>query len=258
MQLDFILSRVVFFIEKRHFLKELLYKKEVFYSMRYKFKKRIEKMKKSFGIVLATVACLFATVCPIMATTLEVEDTPIGPKLTIYKISEYKDKDNQDIPIEGVTFKVYSDEDCSDSSLLATGTTNTSGIINFDFEMEEKGKYYIKETAVPSDNSYKLDETVHSLVLNYYIPATKSCQYTYDGTVYTETNQGTNINLSDTSSDWSEMKFTLTLTNSPNNKPFYEELPMTGGQLAALLGVGVVLVVCIATIVLKKKNEDDE
>lgn len=214
----------------------------------------VNKLKSGLGIVLATVLCLLTTICPVSATTLEIEDEPIGPKLTIYKISEFKDKEDKDIPIEGVTFKVYSDSSCSSSSLIATGTTNASGIINFDFEMEEKGEYYIKETAVPADNSYKLDETVHSLVLNYYIPATKTCQYVYDGKTYTESNQGDNINLNDTSSNWSNMKFTVTLTNAPNNKPFYEDLPMTGGQLGMLLGCGVVLIVVLVVVVGKKKK----
>ena len=213
----------------------------------------INKLKKGLSVVLATMMCLLTITSPIHATTLEIEDEPIGPKLSIYKISEYKDKDNKDIPIEGVVFKVYSDESCSDSSLIASGTTNSNGIINFDFEMEEKGKYYIKETAVPSDNSYKLDSTVHSLILNSYIPVTKTCSYTYDGTSYTETNQGSNINLDNTPSDWSNMKFTLTLTNTPNNKPFYEELPMTGGQQIVLLGVGTVLIIALV-VTLKKRN----
>lgn len=224
--------------------------------MDYTFK-IIKRLKNRLSAILATILCLLSISSPVYATTLEVEDEPIGPKLTIYKISEYKDKENKDIPIEGVVFKVYSDESCDSSSLIASGTTNSNGIINFGFEMEEKSKYYIKETAVPSDNSYKLDSTVHSLILNYYIPATKTCSYTYDGASYTETNQGSNINLSDTSSDWSSMKFTLTLTNTPNNKPFYEELPMTGGQQIVLLSAGVVLITLLV-VAHKRRNIEGE
>lgn len=65
-----------------------------------------------------------------------------------------------DEPIEGAIFEVYSDAECI--HFLGTGTTDSSGVINF--ELKGKGPFYVKEIYVPEP--YVIDSEVHIININ--------------------------------------------------------------------------------------------
>lgn len=209
-------------------------------------------MKKitKIWILLGIFCCLASTMSPALATTLTVEDEPIGPKISIYKISAFKDKNGNDIKIAGVKFALANNENFNKAIIK---TTDNNGMIDFDTELKEGKTYYFKEISVP-DQTYQLDTDIHSLTLNSYIPVNKTCSFTYDGKTYTESVQPNNVSLQDVKSDWSNMRFVITIPNTPNRKPFYQKMPITGGYQIILLVAGLVLICIIAVYTVKKKK----
>ncbi len=75
------------------------------------------------------------------------------------KIFKYDQDDNSGL--EGATFGLYSDESCSEESLVATVTSGTDGYVTINGL--DAGTYYLKETEAPS--GYVKADTVLEIIL---------------------------------------------------------------------------------------------
>lgn len=81
----------------------------------------------------------------------------VGNKITIDK------KDSSGKPIPGVKFTLYTDENCTKKvSGTAEQATNSNG--KAEFKYLDVGKYYLKETSVPT--GYKLSKKVYKFYVD--------------------------------------------------------------------------------------------
>lgn len=105
-----------------------------------------------------------------------VSETPTSFTITVVKSSADPDATdgNGNYTLEGAKFGVYTDESCSEESMVDTLTTDESG--NAESKDLAYGTYYIKELEAPE--GYELNETV------YKVEATES------GVTYTNMTTG--------------------------------------------------------------------
>lgn len=87
--------------------------------------------------------------------THEIIDEKAVGKLTITK----KEKDASAL-LQGASFSIYKDALCTDR--VASGSTNSSGVVTFD-NLELGRTYYYRETTAPA--GYVLDTTVHEITI---------------------------------------------------------------------------------------------
>lgn len=174
---------------------------------------------------------------------------PTPPVVNVYTFAiQINKKDTNGKAINGVTFELYNNKECTGTP-IATKTTNDKGIIKFDgLDADNKDgngtTYYLKETAT-KDTSYSLLANPVKVTL---IPTYKADSNTYDGGLKYRINDGeekssTNDNVR------------TAIADIVNKKGF--NLPSTGGMGTYIFTIGGLVVMAGAVLLLvssKKKR----
>lgn len=147
--------------------------------------------------------------------------------------------------LAGATFGLFSDEACKTKVMSAT--TNANGYMSMTGLKE--GTYYLKETAVPEDSGYALNDHVYEVVIaaSYNNDGTlDSYTVTIDGeatSTYTATYEGGVI-----TGITSEAETTFIVNSKVPG------LPSTGGMGTYIFTILGVLIMVAAVVLLKRRN----
>lgn len=174
---------------------------------------------------------------------------PTPPVVNVYTFAIQINKKNTDKnAIEGVTFELYDNADCTGNP-IKTGETNDQGIIKFDGLDADNNAgagttYYLKETAT-EDTSYSLLANPVKVTL---IPTYKADSNTYNGGLIYKINDGEEISSTDDN-------VRTAIADIVNKKGF--KLPGTGGMGTYIFTIGGLVVMAGAVLLLvssKKKR----
>lgn len=174
---------------------------------------------------------------------------PTPPVVNVYTFAiQINKKNTEEKAIEGVTFKLYDNKECTGDP-IATGKTDEKGIIKFDGLDADNNDgngttYYLKETAT-EDKSYSLLANPVKVTL---IPTYKENSTTYDGGLKYKINDG-----DEKTSDDNNVR--TAIADIVNKKGF--NLPSTGGMGTYIFTIGGLVVMAGAVLLLvssKKKR----
>lgn len=188
-----------------------------------------------------------------ISNTAKVESNaatnPTPPIVNVYTFAiQINKKNTEEKAIEGVTFKLYDNKECTGDP-IATGKTDEKGIIKFDGLDADNNDgngttYYLKETAT-EDKSYSLLANPVKVTL---IPTYKENSTTYDGGLKYKINDG-----DEKTSDDNNVR--TAIADIVNKKGF--NLPSTGGMGTYIFTIGGLVVMAGAVLLLvssKKKR----
>lgn len=174
---------------------------------------------------------------------------PTPPVVNVYTFAiQIKKKDTNGNAINGVTFELYGNKECTGNP-IKTGKTAGNGIIKFDGLDADNNNgdgttYYLKETAT-EDTSYSLLANPVKVTL---IPTYKADSNTYDGGLKYKINDGEEISSTDDN-------VRTAIADIVNKKGF--KLPGTGGMGTYIFTIGGLVVMAGAVLLLvssKKKR----
>lgn len=174
---------------------------------------------------------------------LEYTNNPDGStdgSETEKKVYSFKIKVNktgeEDLPLAGAKFGLYTDKACTDGNKVAEGTSTSEGIVDFGKSIKA-GEYYLKELVAP-DNYTLLTSPIKVVISD--ADANKD-DYDFNYTVNNGTSQKVDNNG-------------IIIVNVENQKGF--SLPETGGMGTYLFTIGGIVIMAgaaFALIAMKKR-----